>query len=255
MESQDTLPLQNTCKRTPNSAIANKPISIRHNRYSSLEEATKFWHADRIIEDINRLKAEDPGSRVYHLTVTFRPSRFVSRRWSGATGRDRDALVTEAADEMFQNFRYWWIGGLQKIIPNFNRRTRLHLQPRCWAFIDDRSAHEPYPHIHSAVFVPSATIRAFDRWFIPSGSLAPTKAELAWWPLEESGTVYLEPADTSDEHVGNVVGYASKYVRKVECAELWQRRWLRSLSGGSGPAMQVALTTPDALMRRYPDFR
>lgn len=146
------------------------------------------------------LISSDKDSKIYHLTVTFAPHFFQGRASFGKTGHRRNELIGKLSPLLFERFRYWWIYGLDEYFPNFYRKSKRPFQPICYAFIDDKTDAEPYPHIHAVCWVPGNLVKGFEKW-------ASRESDLF-------DRLDIRPADTSDEHLTNVVKYVSKYHSK-----------------------------------------
>jgi len=155
---------------------------------------------------------------------------------------------------MFENFRYWWIGGVFTFLPSSFRRHKKGKQPICHAFIDDKGDDEPYPHVHAVCWVPGDVVARFEAWFgLPRTSESyVSKAENAWNQLEERAELHIFEMDRDQSAVKNVVFYASKYHNE-------QLQWqggedlMRSFpeqpitsSGSSRQSARTDLTTDEA---------
>ena len=160
----------------------------------------KEFETKYIIENIKNNKKNDVNSRVYHLTMVFHPNLFQGRESFGKTGRQRKELIGKLSPLLFERFRNWWIYGLDDYFPHFYRKSKRPFQPICHAFIDDKTDDEPYPHIHAVCWVPGNLVRGFEKW-------ASRESDLF-------DRLDIRPADTTDEHLSNVVKYVSKYHSK-----------------------------------------
>lgn len=158
------------------------------------------FETEYIINHIIYAIKSDNKSKIYHLTMTFPPHLFQGKASFGKTGQKRNELIGKLSPHLFASFRTWWVQGLGVYFPNFYRKSKRPFQPVCHAFIDDKTDDEPYPHIHAVCCVPGKLVKGFEKW-------ARRESDLF-------DRLDIRPADTSDEHLSNIVKYASKYHSK-----------------------------------------
>lgn len=171
------------------------------------------------VKALKALKASDPEGAFFAVSATFSQGRFNGRSWSGATPRKRQDLIQSRAAELFDLFRGWYVNSL---LPNcVHRHTAAKSRkwhPHLIAYADDQADHEdPRPHVHAVLWVPSRTLRTFQRWVsesnwyeVPEGTKTGA-AHAAWAALEQNGELHVRPVDD----LRKAVSYAGKLYLKM----------------------------------------
>lgn len=195
---------------------------LTESKRKKLSHAYKEFEPNRIIEDFGKRQRAEPMSRIYHITAVFDSKWFHGDKWIKKTDVDLYRLIGEFAPDFFSRFRGWWISGLKTYFHNFNRNSKIDLQPICHLFIDDPDEDDPYPHIHAVCWVPAKLVKGFEKW--SQGALR-----------HEQMRFDIRPADENEYHLGNVVRYAAKY----------HTRWLLHDAG-----YELSMTLPDRSRNR-----
>ncbi|WP_204322284.1 hypothetical protein, partial [Streptococcus pneumoniae] len=66
--------------------------------------------------------------------------------------------------DLFSQFGRWFAKLVNHSVTNPSRTSSKALIPFAEAFIDDTKDWDIYPHIHAVVFIPSGSVRKFDKW-------------------------------------------------------------------------------------------
>ncbi|MCX5572310.1 hypothetical protein [Kaistia nematophila] len=95
---------------------------------------------------------------------------------------------------------------------NGTRKANYSNQPVCFAFVDDTTDMEPYPHIHAVCCVRSSLVQPFENWLLGCHEV-PTQtadARQAWKSLN-ADEIQVEKIRPSRSDLAKAVSYASKF--------------------------------------------